>query len=38
MFLIEKNVPLPPSMHESSKYPFRTMEIGDSFFWPGITQ
>jgi len=38
MFLIEKNVPLPPSSHASEKYPFRTMEIGDSFFWPGSTQ
>ena len=26
---IDKNIPLPP---HKSKYPFRSMEVGDSFF------
>ena len=33
---IEKGVPIPPRDrgHRSSKYPWATMEIGDSFFVP----
>lgn len=28
---IEKNIPIPPSNHTRSKYPFADMEVGDSF-------
>lgn len=32
MFAVEKNVPVPPPQSKyGSKYPFKTMEIGDSF-------
>lgn len=33
---VEENIPLPPSatMKGSSKYPFKKLEIGDSFFIP----
>ena len=34
-FVIEKNVPIPLG-HAAAKYPLREMEIGDSFFVPGI--
>lgn len=30
MFTVEKNVPL-PGMHGNQRYPFDTMEVGDSF-------
>jgi hypothetical protein len=30
MIAIERNVPLPPKME--CKYPFRDLEVGDSFF------
>jgi hypothetical protein len=32
---IEKGVPLPRA-HRSSKYPWRQMEVGDSFFAAGV--
>jgi hypothetical protein len=32
---IEKGIPCPPrSKYNSSKYPWRTMEVGDSFLFP----
>jgi len=31
---VEKNVPMPPSI---TRYPFRKMNVGDSFFAPGKT-
>lgn len=37
-FAIEKGVPIPPSAtgpKSGSKYPYREMEVGDSFFVPG---
>jgi len=34
MFEIEKNVPLPERKANTSKYPFNSMEIGDSFAVP----
>jgi hypothetical protein len=40
-FAIDKHVPLPPKGgRRGSKYPFRAMEVGDSFFVPagGATQ
>lgn len=33
-FKIEKNVPLTPSRGRLAKYPFREMEVGDSFHIP----
>lgn len=33
MFAIEKNIPA-PSIDLRRKYPFREMEVGDSFFVP----
>lgn len=33
MYKIEKGVPAPEG--KESKYPFRAMEVGDSFFVPG---
>lgn len=29
---IEKGIPLPKNVTRKSKYPFREMEVGDSFF------
>lgn len=34
-FKIEKNVPIPADRRKKSKYPWKEMEIGDSFFVPG---
>ncbi len=34
MFNIEKNVPVPFKNTPTALYPFRQMEIGDSFFIP----
>lgn len=36
MYQIEKNVPIPPRKHGDPRYPFATMEVGDSFLipWP----
>jgi hypothetical protein len=31
MFQIEKDVPLPEARQPASSYPFRLMEVGDSF-------
>ena len=37
MYEINKGVPVPPfAVHRNTKYPFRSMEIGDSFFVPDI--
>lgn len=36
-FKIEKNVPMPPRLSNPGKYPWRQMEVGDSFFAPGWT-
>lgn len=35
-FMIEKNVPLDQSCGNQAKYPWRQMEIGDSFFVPNV--
>ena len=36
-FQVEKNVPLPmPGERASAKYPWRQMDVGDSFFVPGV--
>lgn len=36
-FAIEKNIPLPDAKNGPSRTrPLRTMEVGDSFFVPGI--
>lgn len=37
-FVIDKGVPLPPSARSprASKYPLRDMDVGDSFFVPGV--
>lgn len=38
MFKIEKGVSIPPKgvgIRKAEKYPFRDMEVGDSFFVPG---
>lgn len=35
MFLIEKEIP-PAPIQRPAKYPFREMEIGDSFFVVGV--
>lgn len=32
MIKIEKNIPIPAEYQRASKYPWRTMEIGDSFY------
>lgn len=33
MYEIEKNIPIPdPNKGRKSKYPFATMQVGDSFF------
>ena len=35
MFSIEKNIPIPPKkMNKNAMYPFRLMEVGDSFSVP----
>lgn len=34
--MIEKGIPL-PSFHQSVKYPFAAMGVGDSFFVVGVT-
>lgn len=34
MYPIDKNIPLPPHTGHICKYPFREMEVGDSFFLP----
>lgn len=40
MFEIEKNLPLPERQRgtpgRNAKYPFAKLEVGDSFFIPGI--
>ena len=39
MFKIEKNVPVPANYEHAvrgSKYPFQSMEVGDSAFFPEI--
>ena len=38
MIKIDKGIPVPPRMPRGarSKYPFLGMEVGDSFFVPGI--
>lgn len=36
MFKIEKNVPLPTGPHGNTKYPFASMQVGDSFFADGL--
>lgn len=33
-FAIEKGIPVPPEK-DTKKYPFKEMQIGDSFFIPG---
>jgi hypothetical protein len=35
-FKIEKGIPI-PEFNTKSKYPFKDMQIGDSFFAPGKT-
>ena len=35
MFTIDKTIPVPT--HHLAKYPFKTMEVGDSFFAEGKT-
>lgn len=37
MVRIERNVPMEPA-HNKAKYPFRQLEIGESFFIPDTTQ
>jgi len=34
MFKVEKGIPVPPV---KNKYPWLQMEVGDSFFVPGVT-
>ena len=34
MFEIEKDVPIPEKANLQTKYPFRDLEVGDSFFVP----
>ena len=43
MIAVDKNVPIPPRERgweggQAPKYPWATMEIGDSFYVPGATQ
>lgn len=40
MFKVEKNVAIPPQVagRGCSKYPFREMKVGDSFFVPSESQ
>lgn len=33
-FAIDKNVPVPAARVEGSKYPWKQMKVGDSFFIP----
>jgi len=36
MITVEKNIPIPsPAKKEPTKYPWKTMEVGDSFFVKG---
>lgn len=37
MFEIEKGVAIPRGRGRAGMYPFRKMEVGDSFFVPGAT-
>lgn len=34
MFTLEKNVPMPPRKAGTARYPFASMEVGDSFAIP----
>jgi hypothetical protein len=34
--VIEKGIPV-PQLHQSAKFPFGVMEVGDSFFVVGVT-
>lgn len=34
MIKIDKDIPTPPLFADHSKWPFRQMEVGDSFFVP----
>ena len=36
-FPIENNIPIPPTMSKSERYPFLEMGVGDSFFIPETT-
>lgn len=36
MITIDKNVPMPRPQRRASKYPWRAMNIGDSFFAAGV--
>lgn len=33
-FKIDKGIPIPPDNQKMTKYPWREMEVGDSFFMP----
>jgi len=35
-FKVEKNIPMPQGRAGSAKYPFDKLEVGDSFFIPGV--
>jgi hypothetical protein len=35
MIAIEKNIPMPPSSNTSARYPWRQMQVGDSFLVEG---
>ena len=37
MFKIDKGIPVPTKSGRVPKYPWREMEVGDSFFVPGMT-
>ncbi len=37
MFNIDKDVPLPVPAGRTAKYPWAQMQVGDSFFIPGMT-
>lgn len=36
-FAIDRDIPV-PTTHPTTRYPWREMEVGDSFFVPGKTQ
>ena len=36
MFKIDKGIPVPPKRGRVPKYPWREMEVGNSFFVPGM--
>ena len=38
MITAEKNIPIPETKYRKSKYPFATMEVGESFAVPGYTR